>query len=81
MEICKDEPGWRPDDRLIPRLEPQPGRTHNLRHEARRAAELEPRFTGAFTPRSWVTSQSPAPDTTVYQGSTVEMHLSDHPRP
>ena len=25
------------------------------------------------------TSQSPAPDTIVYQGSTVEMHLSDHP--
>jgi Peptidase A4 family/PASTA domain len=49
--------------------------------QAVQAAKLEPQFTGAFTPRSWVTSQSPAPDTTVYQGSIVEMHLSDHPRP
>jgi len=30
---------------------------------------------------SWVKSQSPAGGTTVYQGSTVEMHLSDLPRP
>jgi len=49
--------------------------------QAVQAAKLEPRFTSAFTPRSWVTSQSPAPDAAVYQGSTVEMHLSDHPRP
>jgi len=49
--------------------------------QAVQAAKLEPRFTGASTPRSWVSSQSPAPDTTVYQGSTVEMHLSDLPRP
>jgi MIR domain-containing protein/PASTA domain-containing protein len=40
-----------------------------------RAAGLEPRLTGAITPRSMVVSQAPPPHSVVDRGSTVLLHL------
>ena len=53
----------------------------NRAAHAVQAALLRPAFTGVHGLRAWVTSQSPSGGATVYQGSTVEMHLSDLPRP